>query len=212
MAAVFSNRFRFSPAAPLMLAFCVLVLPLKWLLAAALAVAVHELFHVMAIRLCGGRVSAGEISFGRMKIHTSALNSKQELFCTAAGPVGSALLLLTARWMPRVALIGVIHCVFNLLPIYPMDGGRILCSGLTLVLGRQRAERICLLVSRAVSGLLFCAGVYLGVFYGFGEAVVVVFMAIYASLGRGMPIFSLSCEKDLANRAYNGYNRHDLNK
>ena len=37
-------------------AFLILALPLDWLLAAVTAAIVHELFHLLAVVLCGGRV------------------------------------------------------------------------------------------------------------------------------------------------------------
>ena len=94
MAVASNSRLRFSPAVPALLALGVLVLPLKWLLAAVLAATVHELFHVGAICLCGGRLLAGEVTPGRIQIHTCQLTDAQELLCAAAGPLGSMALTM----------------------------------------------------------------------------------------------------------------------
>ena len=122
----------------ILLALLVLVLPLPWLTAAILAASVHELCHYLALRLTGASVYGLCLGLGGARMETSPLSPTQELIAAAAGPVGSALLLLLGRWMPRTALCGVIHCIYNLLPLFPLDGGRVLRSGLTLL----KAEKV----------------------------------------------------------------------
>lgn len=115
-----------APGAYIAAAAGVLLLPLKWLLAAYFAAMIHEFGHLLALKAC--RVTVSEIEAGMFgaKISTGALTPLQEIICTAAGPLASFSLLIFCRTVPVLALIGLIHCMFNLLPIYPMDGGRIL--------------------------------------------------------------------------------------
>lgn len=109
----------------IMLAVFILTVPISWLFAAAFAACIHELCHIIVIFLCGGTVYSVSIGAFGAKIHTSPLTKGREFFCTLAGPCGSLILVCFARWIPRIALCGLIQGLFNLLPIYPMDGGRV---------------------------------------------------------------------------------------
>lgn len=114
------------PAAFVLAAASVLLLPLDWLLAAFSAAVVHELGHFAAIYLCGARPESITIGGAGARIHTGPLEARGEFLCAAAGPAASFLLLCVCRFFPKTALCGLIHGIFNLIPVYPMDGGRIL--------------------------------------------------------------------------------------
>lgn len=105
-------------------ALLLLTLPLNWLLAAAVAAAWHETCHALALLACGGRVMALELTVGGARMVTGPLDRWRTLLCVLAGPVGSLSLLLLAPRAPRVALCALGQGAFNLLPIYPLDGGR----------------------------------------------------------------------------------------
>lgn len=108
------------------LALLLLVLPLPWIAAALLAGAVHECCHYLAIRALGGRVSGMAIGSRGAVMELCGLGTAAELLAAAAGPVGSLSLLSLSRIFPRLALCGLVQGAYNLLPIYPLDGGRIL--------------------------------------------------------------------------------------
>ena len=114
-------------------AFLILVLPLNWLIAAICAAAFHELCHVICIYLCGGRIWNVRIGVGGASIETSLSGKQKELFCVLAGPAGSLMLLLVCHVFPRLAVCAGIQGFFNLLPVYPLDGGR----ALSCILGRM---------------------------------------------------------------------------
>lgn len=50
----------------------------------------------------------------------------KEALCALAGPVGSFSVVLLAEYFPEAALFGLVQGLYNLLPVYPLDGGRIL--------------------------------------------------------------------------------------
>ena len=112
----------------LMAATSMLVLPWHILVAFTVAASVHELCHILALCLCGNPVQEVQLSALGAKIRTGQLHPGQEFLCTAAGPAGSLILTLFSQEMPMVALFGLCQGLFNLLPIYPMDGGRMVRS------------------------------------------------------------------------------------
>ena len=105
-------------------AVLLLLLPIPWLLAVLVAAFAHEVCHVCAICLLGGRIHALRLGPYGAVIEAEGVHGLQEALCALAGPFGSfCLLFLTRKW-PMLGLCGLLHGSFNLLPIYPMDGGR----------------------------------------------------------------------------------------
>ncbi len=102
----------------------ILTVPIPWLLAAAAAAAFHELCHAGAILLAGERIYGLQIRPWGMVMETSLDTPGKELLAAIAGPVGSLSLLTLCHVWPRLALCGLVQGLFNLFPVYPMDGGR----------------------------------------------------------------------------------------
>lgn len=138
------NRIRisFSPILFGYIAILLLIVPLRLLLAAGISAAVHELFHIFAIRLMG--ISVNSINFGvrGTEISTQPMTEKQELVCAMAGPAGGILLLPFYRWIPAISLCAFVQSLYNLLPLYPTDGGRVLRCGVNLFLSETNANMV----------------------------------------------------------------------
>lgn len=126
-------RLSVNPVSYLVWAFLVLIVPIEWLIASVLAAVFHELCHIVMIWCVGGRISHVTVKPNQAQIHTAPLDPSQELLCSLAGPAGSFLLALFFRWVPQLAVCGVIQGLFNLLPIYPLDGGRAVRCGKVLL-------------------------------------------------------------------------------
>lgn len=119
-----NNTVTVTPGFLINLAAAVLLLPANWVAAWLLAAAFHELCHYIALRLCGVNVFAMRIGFSGAAIEAESMKPEHELIAALAGPFGGLLLLLLLRIMPSVAVSALIQSVFNLLPVYPLDGGR----------------------------------------------------------------------------------------
>ena len=154
------QKLRISCWAFVWLALLLLVLPLRWIVCAICAAAFHECCHILAIRLCGGRINGFRVGQSGAVLNTDMLTRHQELLCALAGPAGSALLVLTANRFPRLAVCALFHGIYNLLPVYPMDGGRAIRCAAALFLGEERAECFCLWVTRCFCIALFASAIY----------------------------------------------------
>lgn len=118
-------------------AVCLMLLPARWVLAVAAAGTVHEVCHILAIRLQHIRIHSLKIGLSGAVISTEPMNERQELLSAAAGPLGSLCLIALANLWPELAFCGLVHGLFNLLPLYPLDGGRILSCVLRLCCPEQ---------------------------------------------------------------------------
>ena len=157
----------------MLLALALLVLPLSWLAAAVTAALFHELCHGAVAVALGG--SLGNIRLGERgaSMEVGGLSNGRELLAAAAGPVGSLGLLL-GRCFPRLALCGLVQGFYNLLPIYPLDGGRILFCLIRFRHSEGVALKICRRVG-ALAGVLASLGLlWLGLYPG---AILVLWMA-----------------------------------
>lgn len=115
-----------SPGACILAALLLLTVPLKWLLAAWTAAVFHELCHIAAVHACGGKIWEIQIGAGGAVLETAPMTAGRELVCALAGPLGSLLLVSLVRYLPELAICGCVQGVYNLLPLYPLDGGRAL--------------------------------------------------------------------------------------
>lgn len=110
----------------ILLAVFMLTVPLPWLFAVLFAAGFHELGHLTAIYLLGGSVRLGNLGSSSADILISPMSRDREAMAALGGPLFSLLLLLLWRQMPRIALCAGFQLCYNLLPLYPMDGGRII--------------------------------------------------------------------------------------
>ncbi len=110
----------------LVLGLMVLLFPLGFLLGVLLAAFVHELGHVLAVRLCGGHVLGIRFMAFGARIEAAPMEPGQAAVCALAGPAAGAVCILAWRWFPELALAALVQTGFNLIPIYPLDGGRAL--------------------------------------------------------------------------------------
>lgn len=110
----------------LVLGLMVLLFPLRFLAGVILAAAVHEAGHLLAIRCTGSRVLRLELHGGGARIVADPMETGQEILCALAGPAAGALTTLAWGCFPELALAGLGQTVFNLLPVYPLDGGRVM--------------------------------------------------------------------------------------
>ncbi len=185
----FHSRIRLTVTAGLcvLLSLLILTLPLQWILAAIIAALFHELCHMIAVILCGGKISGLGLRQSGAVMTTQTMTAGREVVCTLAGPIGSLLLLLFVHYLPRIAFCAAVHGIYNLLPLSHLDGGKVLRSALRIAFP-AKAGKICSLVQNCCLTLIWLLAIYL---------------AIFCSLGCIPILFALSlrhaAKKDLAN-------------
>lgn len=130
-------EFQVTGRAYLVLALWILVVPIRWAAAALTAACVHELGHLAALRLWGVKVFEIEIDIFGAKIETAPMDNGQELACALAGPLAGLALCALWKWLPSLSIWALTQSVFNLLPIYPLDGGRAWRAGRKIWLQRR---------------------------------------------------------------------------
>jgi len=157
-------------------------------LALFLIVMVHEFGHALACRQVGG--AANQIvlwPLGGVAYVAPPPRPGATLWSIAAGPLVN-LILLPVLWMLAVlgrslgwaasmpdayALLEAVRfinlglLIFNMLPIYPLDGGQILRSLLWFVLGRARSLQVATIIGFAgVAGFFILAVWMQSVWFG----------------------------------------------
>ncbi len=184
------NSFRFSLDADfcILSVFAIFILPFPWITAWLVAACIHELSHCVALCIFKIRIYSVRIASSGAIIETEQMNRWQELLTALAGPVGGLCLLLFYRNIPHIAVCALIQSIFNLLPIYPMDGGRAFRAILGLIFADILVEKISVAVSVIIylfATILACfCAVHLnaGIF-----PILFAFVFIYRSLKLNIP-------------------------
>ncbi len=140
------------------------------------SILLHELGHAVAALLHGLRTrSITLFVFGGVaQLEKDPKDGRAEFWMAAAGPLVSLMLAglfyavaflpfvgsSTAAVAKYLALINLILALFNLVPAFPMDGGRLLRGALWGTLGKARATRIASGAGTFFAYFLIFAGVF----------------------------------------------------
>ena len=179
-----------------------------FLLALFSCVLLHEFGHIVMARRFGVRTPDVILLpiGGLARLERMPDEPKQELLIAAAGPAVTLVIALAlfgglrlagapldgdslepgrAGIAQQVMWVNVALLLFNLLPIFPMDGGRMLRALLAMRLGLQRATRIASRVGQAGAVVLGLWG--LGFFseWGFEPNLVLVLISVFVFLAAG---------------------------
>lgn len=136
-----------------------------------LACALHELGHITAAAALNGAVRELSLTAVGAELHIDydvPLTYGQDSLVALAGPAANLLfgtLALYLHW-ELAAAVSLTIGGFNLLPIPPLDGGRVLYGLLALHLDTDWAERLTTALSGCLLGVLAGVGAMAAAHYG----------------------------------------------
>ena len=128
-----------------------------------MACAVHELGHIAAAAALGGRIEGLSLTVVGAELRIGyevPLTYGRDSLVALAGPAANLLwggLALALHWELAAALALAVGA-FNLLPIMPLDGGRVVYGLLAGRLDIDWAERLMTALSGCLVGLLIGVG------------------------------------------------------
>lgn len=138
---------------------------------ALLPIAAHELSHILALHLLGQRIiGCSPDARGLCIRYTGKCTAAGHILAALAGPLGGLIYAFAAvrcaqipgwEWLEQSAGLSLLLTAFNLLPLLPLDGGRVFAQLCVLSLGEARGVKLCRCVSSVLLALLLTGGVTL---------------------------------------------------
>ncbi len=131
------------------------------------AVIIHELSHIMAIFLCGASIDTVDIRAFGIRVNVPELSCmpyKKEIIIAAAGPLAgiiTASLGFAAANILHTAIldyfigVNILITAINLIPVYPLDGGRIILGAMLQYLPVRGAYTVSYILAIVSIGTLF---------------------------------------------------------
>ena len=163
-----------------------LIIAVLMVLGLSVSILLHELAHTLTGRAFGMRIDRITLHVfgGIAELHEEPKTAISELLMAAAGPLLSVVLYFVLKAMVApltlmqapaeltlavgyLAELNLVLAIFNMVPAYPMDGGRVLRSLIWLFTGRLGlATRIAATLGQGFGVLLMIWGAYVAVFGG----------------------------------------------
>lgn len=139
---MYKASIHIQPGFLIYMSLCIMLIPARIILAWLIASVVHEVGHIICIIFMKKEIYSLNIKASGMYIEMESIPHWQEGIIALSGPLIGFSLLFVSKYMPMTALFAMFQGVYNLLPFYPMDGGRVLLGILRSVFGSEKGLRI----------------------------------------------------------------------
>ena len=138
-------------------------LPFSYVIASFISILVHELAHAYVANKLGYNVFKVYIGLfnGAAEMNLSQIHERDSIKIVAAGPLSNLILCFASlifisagysnQFITDFANVNLLLLIFNIIPIYPLDGGRLLRDALYLI-GKNRKSSV--MISSSISLLL----------------------------------------------------------
>ena len=157
---------------------------------------IHELGHVLVARILGNKLLKFKImSLGfsiflqtniedyNKKIKKGNMYVLKNLIISIAGPITNIIIFLVTFFLPielmikeKIIYINAIIAIFNLIPMYPLDGSKILQNALKLFCSNKESYKYTNIVANAT---LIIFTIFCSVFILYAKNIAIVAILIY---------------------------------
>lgn len=124
----------------------------------------HETGHYFTAKILNENVSYIKVQPWGICLRCEHFKTyKSEMLVSLAGPMVNIILLLISSIFknPFLYAVNLFMLVLNLLPIYPLDGGRILSCALKQEINNTQTDLVLKIVSSILTVVVFLTGIYL---------------------------------------------------
>ena len=178
-------KLHLSPLTLLFFAIYLLVAHDLTLVATVSAIVIHELTHLIVLQLCNGRAARLSITPLGLSIEREGLLSHwNEVWLSLSAPLINLVLagLFFAGDVSMYAVYANLSFgLFNLLPIYPLDGAKALFAALAHWCSHDRATVIGRGISLTVLFLFWLFSIALALFYDGNLSLLLLCAALFFS-------------------------------
>lgn len=178
---------------------------------------IHELSHGLMAMFLGIKIKEIQIlPFGGVvKLdNTLSFTYGEEIIISAAGPISNVVLSATVFFLQGyfgwesngfnfIIFSSLAIGIFNLLPALPLDGGRILRSVLSYMLGYKKATNVVTIISKIIAILLVALNIYFFCLGSYNFTLILIGSFIYYQSRRENEIAIYSTMKDIAAKKEN---------
>ena len=162
------RKFNVNPAFFIILTWLIFATDIYVAVSYFLVIFIHELGHYYVAKYCGYKLSKFSLSpYGvSLSYYGQTLEQKDEIYIALAGPVVNlvvALITVAFWWIfPTFYLVSynfvevnLIIALTNLLPAFPLDGGRVFVSLFSNIVERRKALKITIIFNVVLSVMFF---------------------------------------------------------
>lgn len=123
-------------------------------------VIIHEFFHLLTGIILGYKIKSLKIEILGISLgfheNINKYNNIRKIIILMMGPISNIIIALIFDFLklPKIVYVNLVIAIFNLLPVYPLDGGQILNRILGIIYGNIEAYKITNWVNTMIMSLI----------------------------------------------------------
>ncbi len=123
-------------------------------------VIIHEFFHLLTGIILGYKIKSLKIEILGISLgfyeNINEYDNIKKILILMMGPISNIIIALIFDFLklPKIVYVNLVIAIFNLLPVYPLDGGQILNRVLRIIYGSIEAYKITNWVNTIIMSLI----------------------------------------------------------